>query len=109
MSREQMSPIVTVPDHLDTVTRRLAAGDGARAIDFFREAFGAEQVVDGFALIATPSPVIDQFYGDRARRLRDRQRWMMNQRIEDVSADRWLTGPQRLSVARIDAGHRGWL
>jgi hypothetical protein len=54
------------------VTPRLAADEGARANDFFRETFGAEQVVDRIALTATPSPVIDQFYGDRARRLPDR-------------------------------------
>lgn len=37
-----------VPEHLHTVTPRLVVGDGARAIEFYREAFGAVEVSDRF-------------------------------------------------------------
>jgi PhnB protein len=150
MSNEQRSPVAPVPRHLHTVTPRLVVRDGARAIEFYRDAFGAEEVADRFvgpggelihaevrigdsvvmlsaesddgapakspqflhglvsAIMATywPDvdavweravaagaeiiyPLADQFYGDRAGRLRDPfgQQWMLSQRIEVVSRD----------------------
>lgn len=142
-----MSP---VPDHLRTVTPRLVVGDGAAAIAFYAEAFGAEEIGERFngpdgelihaevrignsvvmitdeagdgaparspqsldgavsAIMATYwedvdaawaqaikagaevlFPLADQFYGDRAGRLRDPfgQQWMMSQRIELLSGE----------------------
>ncbi len=38
-----------VPEHLHTVTPRLVVGDGAAAIHFYREAFGAEEIGERFA------------------------------------------------------------
>jgi PhnB protein len=37
-----------VPEHLHTVTPRLAVSDGAAAIDFYARAFGAEEIYDRF-------------------------------------------------------------
>jgi PhnB protein len=37
-----------VPGHLHTVTPRLVVSDGAAAIDFYREAFGAEELGERF-------------------------------------------------------------
>jgi len=37
-----------VPEHLGTVTPRLVVGDGGAAIDFYREAFGAEEIGERF-------------------------------------------------------------
>jgi PhnB protein len=37
-----------VPEHLRTVTPRLVVRDGAAAIDFYREAFGAEELGERF-------------------------------------------------------------
>jgi PhnB protein len=48
MSNEQRSPVAPVPGHLHTVTPRLVVRDGARAIEFYRDAFGAEEVADRF-------------------------------------------------------------
>ncbi len=39
-----MEPVEPVPEHLHTVTPRLVVADGAAAIDFYREAFGAEEL-----------------------------------------------------------------
>jgi len=150
MSNEDQPRVVPVPTHLHTVTPRLVVRDGARAIAFYREAFGAHEVAERFvgpagelihaevrigdsvvmisdesddgapakspqslggvvsAIMATywPDvdavwqralsagatvvyPLADQFYGDRAGRLRDPfgQQWMLSQRIEAVSRD----------------------
>jgi PhnB protein len=150
MSNEQRSSVASVPEHLHTVTPRLVVRDAARAIEFYRDAFGAEEVADRFvgpngelihaevrigdsvvmlsdesdngapakspqsldgvvsAIMATYWPDVDatwqraiaagaeviypledQFYGDRAGRLRDPfgQQWMVSQRIEVVSSD----------------------
>lgn len=38
-----------VPEHLHTVTPRLVVRDGAAAIDFYRRAFGAEEIGERFA------------------------------------------------------------
>lgn len=37
-----------LPEHLQTVTPRLVVSDGAAAIDFYREAFGAEELGERF-------------------------------------------------------------
>jgi PhnB protein len=148
MADEATQPI---PEHLGTVTPRLVVADGTAAIDFYRDAFGAEEIGERFAdpegkvihaevrigdsvvMIsedaADPSvparsphalggmvtaimatywkdvdaawdravaagaevvfPLADQFYGDRAGRLRDPfgQQWMMSQRTEDLSLE----------------------
>ena len=139
-----------VPDRLHTVTPRLVVTDGAAAIDFYRRAFGAEELGERFtgpggelihaelrigdsvvmltedhddgaparspaavggvvtAVMATywPDvdrvweqaiaagaevvfPLSDQFYGDRAGRVRDPfgQQWMLSQDIEDVTPE----------------------
>lgn len=137
------------PDHLHAVTPRLVVRDGAAAIAFYGEAFGAVEIGERFsapdgqlihaevqigdsvimiseeaeadaparspqslgavsAIMATYwedvdaaweravgtgaevlFPLADQFYGDRAGRLRDPfgQQWMMSQRIEQLSAE----------------------
>ncbi len=38
-----------IPAHLHTVTPRLVVSDGAAAIDFYRAAFGAEEIGDRFS------------------------------------------------------------
>ena len=150
MPSEQSSSVASVPAHLHTVTPRLVVRDAARAIDYYRAAFAAEEVGDRFtgpsgevihaemrigdsvimlsdqtdddapakspqsvgdvvtAIMATYwddvgaawqravtagaevlYPLADQFYGDRAGRLRDPfgQQWMLSQRIQNVPAD----------------------
>jgi PhnB protein len=37
-----------IPEHLRTITPRLVVSDGAAAIDFYRDAFGAEEIGDRF-------------------------------------------------------------
>jgi len=139
-----------IPEHLTTVTPRLVVRNGATAIEFYREAFGAEEIGERFtgpggelihaevrigdsvvmitdeaengapakspeslggvvsAIMATywedvdaaweraveagaevVYPLADQFYGERAGRLRDPfgQHWMLSQRIEQVSRE----------------------
>lgn len=138
-----------IPKHLHTVTPRLVVADGAAAIDFYRRAFGAEELGERFvapdgrlihaelrigdavvmiteedadsagapavspesldgrvsAIMATYwedvdavwqraldagadviYPLENQFYGDRAGRLRDPfgQQWMLSQHVKDV-------------------------
>ena len=138
-----------IPAHLHTVTPRLVVRDGGAAIDFYRRAFGAQELGERFlapdrklihaelrigdsvvmiteegadtagapavspdslggrvsAIMATYwedvdavwqraidagaeviYPLADQFYGDRAGRLKDPfgQQWMLSQHIEDV-------------------------
>jgi PhnB protein len=150
MSSAQESSVVPIPEHLRTVTPRLVVRDGARAIEFYRDAFGAEEVAERFlgphgelihaevrigdsvvmltdesdngaparspqsldgvvsAIMATYWPDVDaawqraiaagaevvyplenQFYGDRAGRLRDPfgQQWMLSQRLEVVASE----------------------
>ena len=41
-------PVSPIPEHLHTVTPRLVVRDGRGAIDFYREAFGAEEVTERF-------------------------------------------------------------
>jgi PhnB protein len=151
-----------VPDHLRTVTPRLVVGDGAAAIAFYGEAFGAVeigerlsgpdgklihaelQIGDSVVMLTaeaedgapacSPSslggvsammatywedvdaaweravgagaevlyPLADQFYGDRAGRLRDpfRQQWMMNQRIEQLSAEEMRRRAEKFIASR---------
>jgi PhnB protein len=44
-----MPPVNPIPEHLHTVTPRLVVRDGAAAIDFYRSAFGAEELGERFA------------------------------------------------------------
>ncbi|MGH8888926.1 MAG: VOC family protein [Acidothermaceae bacterium] len=44
-----MPQVNPVPDHLHTVSPRLVVDDGTAAIDFYRRAFGAEQIGEAFA------------------------------------------------------------
>jgi PhnB protein len=48
MSSEQGGPVSGVPEHLHTVTPRLVVRGAARAIDFYRAAFAAEEVGERF-------------------------------------------------------------
>ncbi len=142
--------VAPVPEHLHTVTARLVVRGALEAIDFYREAFGAEllaepfQTPDGLVVhaevrigdsvlyvtdesddptggaappsvdnritailaLAVPDvdtlwnqavragceimyPLADQFYGDRAGRLRDPfgHQWMLSTHIEDVDRE----------------------
>ncbi|PYI64398.1 glyoxalase [Arthrobacter livingstonensis] len=42
------STVTAVPEHLHTVTPRLIVHDGGRAIEFYREAFGATEIGERF-------------------------------------------------------------
>ena len=44
MSDEAKPSPAPIPQHLGTVTPRLVVGDGAAAIEFYRDAFGAEEI-----------------------------------------------------------------
>lgn len=46
---EHESAVTPVPDHLHTVTPRLVVRGGARAIEFYRAAFAAEEIGERFA------------------------------------------------------------
>ncbi len=48
MSNDPPVRVSPVPEHLHTITPRLIVRDGPSAIDFYREAFGAEEVGDRF-------------------------------------------------------------
>jgi PhnB protein len=48
MPTDETGPVAPVPEHLHTVTPRLVVRDGAAAIDFYREAFGAEEIGERF-------------------------------------------------------------
>jgi PhnB protein len=49
MRSDEAAPAVSpVPEHLHTVTARLVVRDGAAAIDFYRDAFGAQEVGERF-------------------------------------------------------------
>ena len=150
MSSDRVGSVLPIPEHLTTVTPRLVVRNGATAIEFYREAFGAEEIGERFtgpggelihaevrigdsvvmitdeaengapakspeslggvvsAIMATywedvdaaweraveagaevVYPLADQFYGERAGRLRDPfgQHWMLSQRIEQVSRE----------------------
>jgi PhnB protein len=45
---DQTGAVSPVPEHLHTVTPRLVVGDGAAAIDFYRDAFGAIELGERF-------------------------------------------------------------
>jgi len=148
MPIDETAPVSAIPEHLRAVTPRLVVRDGAAAIAFYRNAFGAIELGERFsgpdgelihaelgigdsvvmltdeggdaaparapeslgghvsAIMATywedvdaaweravaagarvVYPLSDQFYGERAGRLRDPfgQQWMLSQRIELVS------------------------
>lgn len=48
MSSDPKVPISAIPEHLHTVTPRLVVRNGAAAIEFYRNAFGAEELGDRF-------------------------------------------------------------
>ena len=48
MSSERAGPVSPVPEHLNTVTPRLVVRGAARAIDFYQNAFAAEEVGERF-------------------------------------------------------------
>ncbi len=48
MPSERRPTVVGVPEHLHTVTPRLVVRDGARAIEFYRDAFAAEEIGERF-------------------------------------------------------------
>ena len=48
MPSSPAGPTSPVPEHLHTVTPRLVVRDGAAAIDFYRVAFGAEEIGERF-------------------------------------------------------------
>lgn len=49
MPSDRTEPVSPVPEHLHTVTPRLVVRDGAAAIAFYREAFGATEIGERFA------------------------------------------------------------
>ena len=48
MSSSPAESVNPVPEHLHTVTPRLVVRDGAAAIEFYRNAFGAQEIGDRF-------------------------------------------------------------
>ncbi len=48
MSEGQTGSVKPIPDHLRAVTPRLIVRDGSAAIDFYRQAFGAEESGERF-------------------------------------------------------------
>jgi PhnB protein len=48
VSTSATGPVDPIPEHLHTVTPRLVVRDGSAAIDFYREAFGAEEIGERF-------------------------------------------------------------
>src|ERR1700730_10165987 len=48
VSSNPIGPVSPIPEHLHTVTPRLVVSNGAEAIDFYRSAFGAEEIGDRF-------------------------------------------------------------
>jgi PhnB protein len=42
-------PVSPIPEHLHTVTPRLVVRDGSAAIEFYRSAFGAQEIGERFA------------------------------------------------------------
>lgn len=46
---EQIDNVSPVPEHLHTVTPRLVVRNGAEAIDFYRDAFGAAEIGERFS------------------------------------------------------------
>ena len=48
MPDDPSGPVSPVPEHLHTVTPRLVVRDGAAAVAFYRDAFGAEEASERF-------------------------------------------------------------
>jgi catechol 2,3-dioxygenase-like lactoylglutathione lyase family enzyme len=48
MSDEARPSPAPIPEHLSTVTPRLVVADGAAAIEFYRRAFGADEIGERF-------------------------------------------------------------
>jgi PhnB protein len=49
VSGDPNPPLTPIPEHLHTVTPRLVVRDGAAAIEFYREAFAAEEIGERFS------------------------------------------------------------
>jgi PhnB protein len=49
MPNDQSQPVTPIPEHLHAVTPRIVIRGAAAAIDFYREAFGAEELGERFA------------------------------------------------------------
>jgi PhnB protein len=49
MSDQARPSPAPIPEHLGTVTPRLVVADGAAAIEFYRDAFGAEEIGERFS------------------------------------------------------------
>ena len=49
MSSNQSGRVTPVPEHLHTVTPRLVVRRGVDAVDFYKRAFGAEEIGDRFS------------------------------------------------------------
>lgn len=48
MSSNPREPVTAIPEHLHAVTPRLVVRNGAAAIEFYSEAFGAEEIGERF-------------------------------------------------------------
>jgi PhnB protein len=48
-AQADLRSVAPIPEHLRTVTPRLVVSNGVEAIEFYRSAFGAEEVVERFA------------------------------------------------------------
>jgi PhnB protein len=48
VSSKPVESVAPIPEHLSTVTPRLVVRDGAAAIDFYRDAFAAEEIGERF-------------------------------------------------------------
>jgi PhnB protein len=48
VSSNPSGPVTPIPEHLHTVTPRLVVRNGAAAIEFYSEAFGAEEIGERF-------------------------------------------------------------
>jgi PhnB protein len=48
MSGNRSAPVAPIPEHLHTVTPRLVVRGAAKAIEFYRNAFGAEEIGERF-------------------------------------------------------------
>ncbi|MGQ0804916.1 MAG: VOC family protein [Actinomycetota bacterium] len=109
-----------IPDGYHSVIPYLAIRDAGKALDFYRQAFGAEETVrmagpDGkighaekvfdraVAAGATSEQAVeDKFFGDRAGSLRDPfgHRWFIHTHVEDVPPDEMAKRAQ----AAMEAG-----
>ena len=76
-----------VPKGYGTVTPYLACGDAARAIEFYKRAFGAKEVMRMSGHADRRIPVQDKFSGDRTGTVQDPfgHVWHIATHVEDLS------------------------